>query len=305
VKVRRWSWLLVPALGLLEWGAHAYFAGRPPTAQEWDELPAQVTKWVAADTLVVVAPSWAEPHARRVLGDRVMPLSAVARPDESRYVEAVEISILGAESEVSAWTELKAERSGKFQLRLLRNPQPVPVLVDFVARVQSGAATVVSTRAKEAADCAWTTNARVENGALHGHPTFPKQRFVCPGEAWHMVGATVIEDQNYRPRQCIWAQPGEGRKTSITFDAVLLGQSITGYGALPYFLERESKGTPVELDVLVDGERLGRFRHEDGEGWKKFEFSTARYSGGTHAVEFRVSSKRSRAREFCFQAAVR
>jgi hypothetical protein len=120
-----------------------------------------------------------------------------------------------------------------------------------------------------------------------------------------MVGQTVIEDENYLPRRCIWAQPAEGQKTVIRFEAVVLGKSITGYGALPYFLERESKGTPVELEVRVDAEQVGRFKHQDGEGWKRFEFDTSAYAGQTHDVEFRVSSKKSRAREFCFQAAVR
>ena len=120
-----------------------------------------------------------------------------------------------------------------------------------------------------------------------------------------MVGSTVIEDQYYKPRRCIWAHPAEGRTTVIRFDGVTLGRSLTGYGALPYFLERESKGTPVELEVLVEGKSVGEFRHKDGEGWRGFEFDTSSFAGQSHSVEFRVSSKKARAREFCFQAAVR
>lgn len=295
----------MPALGLLEWGAHAYFAARPPTDSEWEVLPQAVAKLVDDQTLVVIAPYWAEPNARRVLGDRYMPLRDVARADESSYAQALEIRILGGESVVSEWPEISVEQLGKFELVLRKNPTPQPMLVNFVDAIAEGKATVTSARGESETPCRWNTNARVENGALHGHPTFPKARFECQGEPWHMVGQTVIEDENYLPRRCIWAQPGEGQKTVVKFEAVVLGHSITGYGALPYFLERDAKGTPVELDVRVDGDSLGRFKHEDGQGWKRFEFDTARFVGEAHDVEFRISSKRSRAREFCFQAAVR
>jgi hypothetical protein len=309
VKFRRWWWLLVPCFGLFEWAAHAYFASRPPRDAEWDELLAVVTELGREGTLVVVAPHWAEPHARRVLGDRWMPLAHVARAENSTFATALEISILGADSELEDWRVVETRQAGKFRLRVLENPAPQTVLFDFVGAIEQGRARVESVRGKgdsaESKPCSWNERARVANGALHGHPTFPKRRFECQDGNWHFVGSTVIEDQSYRGRRCIWAQPGQGKQTRIVFEGVTLGDRIVGHGALPYFLERESDGTPVELTVSVAGELLGKFRHEDGEGWKRFEFSTAQYAGQTHDVEFTTSSKRSHQREFCFQADVR
>jgi hypothetical protein len=305
VKFTRWIWVAIPVIGVFEVAAHAYFAARPPKTKDWDAVAKKVNDLVTPGMLVIVAPHWAEPEARRVLGDSVLTLEDVARPDETGYAKALEISILGQDSGVSGWHRLSETQSGKFRLRVFENPKPAPVLVDLVELVQKGQARASSVRGKDAVDCRWSVNARVENGALSGHPTFPKTRFECEGEAWHMVGATVIEDEHYLPRRCIWAQPAEGEKTIVHFEHVTLGERITGYGALPFFLEREAHGTPVDLEVLVDDDSLGRFRHSDGEGWKGFEFSTEKYRGQTHELEFRVSSKRSRQREFCFQAAVR
>jgi hypothetical protein len=238
-----------------------------------------------------------------------MPLAHVARADDSTFETALEISILGEKSELAHWRTLETREIGKFKLRVLENPAPEQVLFDFVSAVEQGKAEVAAVRGKGGAEevrpCRWNEKARVENGALHGHPTFPKRRFECQDGSWHFVGSTVIEDQRYRGRRCIWAQPGQGKRTRIVFEGVTLGNRIVGHGALPYFLERESDGTPVELTVSIGGEPLGKFRHEDGEGWKRFEFSTEKYAGQTHTVEFATSSKRSHLREFCFQADVR
>src|SRR5690606_15050123 len=114
----------------------------------------------------------------------------------------------------------------------------------------------------------------------------------------------VIEDQHYRPHRCIWAHPGEKAATVIRFPEVTLEKTLRGYGGLSWFLERETKGTDIELEVFVDGEKLGRFEHRDGDGWTGFEFDTSKYQGTLRQVEFRVASKRSQKREFCFQASV-
>lgn len=302
----RWWWLLVPILGLVEWGAHAVYAARPPLEDDWDSIVPVIRELRDRDELVVVAPYWADPHARRVLGDWAMPLRDVARPDDDRYTHAIEVNILDAPSELPDWRITGERRVGKFSIRELENPAPSPVLLDLVDRLAPDTASAASLRGKQRRECTWTTKGRVENGGLHGHPTFPKRRFQCPGAgSWHFVGETLIEDQNYRPRRCIWAHPPQGGQTSVTFHDVELGSKIIGYGGLPYFLERESEGAPVELEVLVDDRRLGDMTHEDGEGWKRFEFSTQPFAGERHDIEFRVSARKAHQREFCFQADIR
>src|SRR5690606_31423582 len=112
------------------------------------------------------------------------------------------------------------------------------------------------------------------------------------GQDWSFVGVTVIEDQGYRPRRCIWAHPASRGTLEIHFEAVTLGTTLRGYGGLPWLFEREWHGTPIELEVLVGGESVGTWEHRDGEGWKRFELSTAAFAGKQLPVDFRVRSRR-------------
>ncbi len=301
----RWWWLFVPALGLIELAAHAYFASAPPTEEQWKEVAPIIEKWRQDQELVVVAPYWAEPHARRVLGDRFMPVEQVARPDDDRFASALEISILGQESDLTGWKAVDETTVGKFRVRRLENPNAMPPKLNFVDLISPKTAQVSTLRGRKRTRCDWTSKGHVENGALHGHPTFPKRRFECGGGSWHFVGVTVIEDQHYRPRRCIWAHPATGKATVVRFEGVTLDTRLIGYGGLPWFLERESHGAPVLLEVFIDDDNVGSMEHEDGEGWKRFELSTEPYAGEAHAVEFRISAKKARQREFCFQVDVR
>jgi hypothetical protein len=178
------------------------------------------------------------------------------------------------------------------------------VLYDFLEHLAPGDVAVRVLRPTGPEACPWGTG-KVTNGDLFGHPTFPRRRFSCSGAEWSFVGVTVIEDQTYRPRRCIWAHPSNRGALEIHYEDVPIGDVIVGYGALPYFFERESHGTPIELELAVGGEALGAWTHEDGEGWKRFEFSTASLSGQRRSVDFRVRSRQLRNRQFCFQASVR
>src|SRR5689334_21143476 len=101
---KAFGWLLVPAFGLLELGAHAYFSSRPPSLAEWSRVKDAVAGMRRSGELVVVAPHWAEPNARSAFGDPLMPIRDVARADESTYARAVEVSIVGASApELGGW----------------------------------------------------------------------------------------------------------------------------------------------------------------------------------------------------------
>ena len=273
--------------------------------EQWAALQPAVASRAAPGTLIVVSPEWAEPNARAALGDTLMPLEHVARPDESGFERALEISILGqSAAALSGWGLESEEREGPFQLRRWTNPQVQPVLYDFLAHLEPPSADVRILRGGASEPCPYGP-AKVTNGDLGGHPTFPRRRFSCAGAEWSMVGLTVIEDQGYRPRRCIWAHPSSRGPLEVHFEAVPLGRLIRGYGGLPYLFEREWHGSPIELEVLVGGESIGTYRHEDGEGWKAFEFSTESSAGQTRSVDFRVRSRQVRDRQFCFQASVR
>jgi hypothetical protein len=295
----------VAAAGLLELGFHFRFARAAPSLDEWSAAKATASALAGPGALLLVSPEWAEPNARFAFGNELMPLADVARADESSYSRALEVSILGAEASALQSWKLEAEREeGGFVFRSWTNPHPVPILYDFLAHLEPSSASVGVLRDAGLEACPYGTG-KVTNGDLGGHPTFPRRRFICPGQEWQMVGLTVIEDQNYRPRRCMWAHPSSRGALQIRFDAVTMGASITGYGGLPYLFEREWHGTPIVLEAWVGGQRVGTAEHRDGEGWKRFEFSTTAFAGQTQTVDFRVRSRVARDRQYCFTASVR
>lgn len=292
---------------LLELGLHFYFAGRAPRLAEWETIrPVVAELRTTPETLIVVAPGWAEPNARNLLGDAYMPLSHLARPDESGFEHALEISILGqAAPEVRGWRLDVERRAGDFTLRRWTNPGFVPVRYDFLAHLEPSEVAVEVRRGSKTESCRHVTTAKVTNGDLQGHPTFPRRRFACPGPEHFFVGRTVIEDQNYHPRACLWAHPPNRGTLVIRFGAVPIGARIKGYGGLPYIFEREIHGSPIELSVQVGDMKIGDWQHRDGEGWKGFDFATGPLAGQVLPVEFQIRSKKAWRREFCFQADVR
>ncbi len=304
---RHWVPFLVGALGVLELLAHYRSANAAPDVEAWDAVRPIVQSAAAPSDLILVSPRWAEPQARRVLGDALMPMAHVARADETLFARALEISILGEHAaELEGWQLERKERFGAFELRTWRNPQAQTSLYDFFAHAEPQHLAVhVERGGKPPESCPFGTKHRVSNGDLGGHPTFPRQRFACAGADWSFVGRTVIEDQRYRPRQCLWAHPIARAVLTLRYEAVPIGSVIRGYGGLPFLIERERRGSPVELSAVVGGEVVGTFRHADGEGWKAFELSTERFRGQTLPVEFRIRSRREARRDFCFQADVR
>jgi hypothetical protein len=298
--------LVVPAVGLAELGGHFYFSSRAPSLEEWRAVSSSVRALQKHGELIVVAPDWAEPNARAAFGDSMMPLTDVARPDESTHPSAIEVSIIGDHApELAGWKLRSEQRQGKFRLRVLENPKPEKPLYDFVDHVAD--ATVVDVRGSSEIPCPWNPSGRKSAGGLHGDPAFPAARHDCGGEG-HFVGVTVVEDQEWRGRRCLWAEPTTGT-LSIRFSGVPVGRVIRGYATLPQWIERELHGQPVEMTVLVGGEPIGHYEHRDGDGWKRFEMAVpmpARAAGPTGVVEFRVSAARGgRERQFCFQADTR
>ncbi|HEX4335331.1 MAG TPA: hypothetical protein VH062_05420 [Polyangiaceae bacterium] len=299
------AWLLVPAVGLIELAAHAYFSSRPPSPEEWKTGRTTLADLRRHDELVVIAPYWAEPNARYAFGDELMPVRDVARADETAYARAIEVSIIGASApELAGWKVLEERNVGKLRMRVLANPAPAHVTFDFVDAVAD--ATVADVRAAGAeTPCPYTTTARRSAGGLHGDPAFPAARHACSGTEAHFVGVTVVEDEQWHGRRCIWAEPTDGAELAIRFHDVPLGKTLRGHATLPWWLERELHGAPVTLRVLVNGQELGVYEHRDGQGWRMFEMPLEKFSGTRADVEFRVSSRRSHDRQFCFEANTR
>lgn len=300
---KRLLWLAVPLAGSIELGAHFFFASRAPRVEEWARLREPVAALRQAEELVVVAPRWADPLARQALGDALMPLKDVARPDESGYARAIEVSALGERTaELRGWRTVGEQKVGRFTLRTLENPAPERVLYDFADHVKPESLSV----SEGPAPCAWNPRAPVSNGSLGGNPTFPAERFTCPGGEWFFAGVTVIDDNHeYRPRRCIWAHPPPGGPLRLRFRDVPLGQKIRGYGGMPWLVFRDSvNAPPIELEVKVGGASVGTHVHRDEQGWAPFSFETGR-AGERAEVEIEVRSASFRDRHFCFQADTR
>lgn len=304
-KLARALLLALPVAGLGELGMHFFFARRPPTFEEWGAVREPVLRFADAGAPVVVAPGWADPLARQALGDERMPLSHVARPDVDRFERAVELSILGQRApELSGWVEVAAEQHGKFLLRRLENPRYRPVVFDFVEGARPPLAEVMTTEPREA--CRWNEHAKTMSGGLGGNPTFPAQRFECPSGAFFHVGATVIADEEFRPRRCLWSHPPKSGEIVTRFGDVALGETIEGHSGMYWIIERERKGAPVTISVRVDGEEIGQVTHADGDGWARFELPLGRHARKAHAsVEFGVSTPSYLHRHFCFEATSR
>lgn len=307
-RARRWGLLALvglPALGLGELAAHVYFGKRAPDFDAYRALAAPLAAMKQPGDLVVVAPAWADPVARRALGDALLPLRDAARPDETRYAAAIEISALGQRAEeLAGFREEARQEHGPFVLRRLVNPRPARVVYDFVEHVAPPWADVRVT--DPPAVCRWNPRARVAAGGLGGHPTFPAARFECSGGLFFNVGVTVIADEEFRPRRCIWSHPPRVGEVVTRFRGVPLGAVIRGHAGMYWIIERERKGAPVTLAVRVNGETVGEATHVDGDGWAPFEFPLGAHAGAVGAeVEFAVRTSDYTHRHYCFEADTR
>jgi hypothetical protein len=304
VRASRWRFwpLAIPALGLLELALHVYFARRAPRAEEWADVRPAVAAWYAPEKVVVVAPQWAEPIARWKLGDALMPMRDVARPDVTRYPQVLEVSALGQRSpELIGWSVRRETKHGRFVIRELQNPSPVRLTYDFTDHVLAGQAEVRVEQPSVTA-CAFTNAATVESGGLGAAPTYPASRFACPGQPAHVfVGLTVIEDGAFRPRRCIWSHPPNGGALVTRFKGVPLGEVIHGHAGMGYLYERDKANPPFVIRVVIDGAEVGRMVHVDGDFWKSFEVPLGAHAHGTRDVEFHVTALPS-ATHVCFEA---
>jgi hypothetical protein len=301
VRGLRYFWLLLPGLGVAELAAHVWFASRAPRAEEWRDLARAVNAVKRSGEPVVVAPEWAEPFAREAFGDRAFPLDELARSDDAAVRRVFEVSALGARyTATQSWRTVSETRSGRFTLRVLENPAPLRVRYRFSEHVNPRELAVALVAGARVVPCEYSQHALVFAGGLHGEVAFPRERFVCPGMASAFVGVTIIDDQGYRPRRCIWAAPPPGVTLRLTFSGVPFGPALRGFGGLSYFLFRDSDAPPITLDLATEGAALGSYVHEDAWGWHSFRIGTEALAGRTGTLELSVHAGPASQRDFCF-----
>jgi hypothetical protein len=299
----RYLWLGVPALAVVELVLHFGFSRRAPRVEEWRELSEPVRRLKRPTDLLVVAPEWAEPIARHAFGDGAFPLDQIARADASGFARALEVSALGSRAdETLPWRVVSEEKRGRFTLRVLENPAPVRPKFRFIEHVALSALSVSIIAGDRETPCPFTDRAPVTAGGLHGHVTFPRERFRCPGGEASFVGVTVIDDQKYLPRRCIWAHPPARGSLRLRFAGVPLGTKIRGWAGLSYFLFRDGTGQPVTISFQAGAQKLGEHQHRDEWGFRAFTLATPGSGDRTVDVDVIVSAESAPNRDFCFVA---
>jgi hypothetical protein len=298
--------LAIPAVGLAELAAHFYFSHRAPTKAQWDDVRSLVASWYKPGQVIVVAPQWAEPMARWSFGDTLMPTRDVARPDTTRYREALEVATLGSRSpELSGWKTLREQRRGSFTVREMSNPAPPTVTYDFANHIDPQSADVRVVQGAKETDCPFTTTATVESGGLGGPPAFPASRFSCPGQPTQVfIGLTIVEDDQFRPRRCIWSQPPATGEIVTRFKNVPLGSRLVGHTGMRMIIVRAGV-SPDVIRVTVGGEEVGRIVHELEGYWKPFDFPLGSWEGRSADVEFCASADSGGGSPVCFEADAR
>jgi hypothetical protein len=303
---RAWAFALVPLVGLGELGAHLVQTHSVVSAEEWQAARAAVESERKPGDLVVFAPYWADPLGREYFGKELAPLADEARPDESRYTRALEVSMRGEHAaELEGWGEQERKKVGPFTISVLANPSPAHVLDDLVTHATPERTHVFRVDRGTTSECGWVRGPATAGGLGSG-PAVPGNRFACPGG--HFVGESIIFERSYHPRRCLFTPPGgHGVVTRIVFQDVEFGTALHGHAGLQY--ESESGGgadialTWRVLDPSRE-ETLGRVVHRDGEGWKSFELQTPDMQGKRGDLVAEVSTPGA-GRQYCFEADTR
>ena len=233
----------MPVIGLWELGAHLVQTHSIVSTADWESARAAVESERKSGDLVVFAPEWADPLGREFFGSTLAPLRDEARPDESRYARAIEVSIRGKHAdELAGWAPQERKSVGPFTLTVLENPSPAHVLDDLVDHATPDRAHVFRVDRGTTSECGWVHGPSTAGGLGSG-PAVPGNRFSCPGGSF--VGESVIFDRSYHPRRCLFALPGgRGVVTRVVFQDVAFGAALHGHAGLQYESETAAARTP-------------------------------------------------------------
>lgn len=266
--LRRWAFLAIPGVGVVELAAHVVQTTSVAPDADWASARAYVAAQAAPDDLIAFAPPWADPLARHHLGADLATVAREARPDESRFARAFEVSIRGAHlPELANWNRKDVRRFGAVTVTSWQNPTAARVIDDLVTMVAPAWMQVSRLDGARALDCPFVQGATQSGGLGYG-PAIQGNHFVCPGGG--LVTESVVADLEYRPRRCIYAPLSAG-VLRVRFLGVRFGRFLHGHHGLYVEAERGKTGAPVTMAFKVGDSILGSVVHNDGEGWKPFE----------------------------------
>lgn len=301
--LKKYAFAVVPAIGLFELLAHVKQTSSVPTDGEWRAARAAVERAVGPSDLVIFAPEWTEPLGREHFGAELASVERIARPDETRFPRAIEVSIRGAHRpELAGWKTLQRETVGPFEVVTQSNPDPARVVDDLVEHVHPDALSVSLVDGDRETPCPWTRGAVLTGGLGYG-PSVPAERFNCPGGA--VVAVTVISDPTYRPRRCIYSPPPGGNTVlRLRFKSVIFGRALHGHHAIAAEADH-TNGAPVTVTFRTGTSTIGGFTRRDGTGWTPYETATEDLAGKAMELVADISAQHGDRRQYCFEADTR
>ncbi len=281
----------LPVVGLVELALAEVQKRKVPTDADWVATANAAKAAKKPGDWVIVAPAWAGPLGRMAIGKvdpSMIDLATVARSDLDTAPRVLELSIRGKDDPQTKGFRLVDEKTfGHVKLRVLENPKADKVVRDLVSEIasaQSVARVNMQSGASEA--CRWETGgSRIPN--LFTGPATPYERWLCPpfDPVWTFVGITTITDLDYNPRRCLLMHPTDNTYTTINYPPGKVGTKVVAYLGIHVYHERELLRPPVHTKISVGGKEIAHAHHKDGDGWLRFEGSTAEFAGQTQPVK--------------------
>jgi hypothetical protein len=301
---KRYGFAIVPAVAVLEIGAHIAQATSKIPEKDWVAAREAVRAIALPEDLVAFAPRWVDPIGRSVFKDEIATVEREARPDDTRFPRAIEVGIRGAHlREFDSWRVTDRKRVGTITLTTYENPAPAKVIDDLVSLVTPDRATVARVDGGRETGCPFV-HGRSQSGNIGFGPGVPADRFAC--QQGGFVGVSVMQALDYLPHRCIYAPPLERATVlRIRFSSVRFGKALHGHHAISWDTERKMEGAPVTIAFKVGDQTLGKFVHSEGDSWKPFEVDTSELEGQTAELVADITTPNAAARQYCFEADTR
>lgn len=300
---RRYVFLAIPAIGLLELAAHIVQVTTRIPAEDWAAARDGVKAGVRPNDLVVFSPAWLDPLGREYFRDNLATIGREARPDDTRFARAFEVSIRGEHlAEFEGWKVEATQHFGAITVNILDNPSPATVIDDLVDHAAPDKAQVALVEGGNETGCPWTRGSP-QTGQIGFGPGIPADRFVCPRSSF--VATSVVPANDFRPHRCLYAPPVGGSSVlRIRFVDVEFGRTLHGHQAISWAAARYNS-PPVTLVWKAQGRTLARLTEQDADGWKPFEIDTGDLAGQKGELVAEVSAPSGSNRQYCFEADTR
>lgn len=258
-----------------------------PAPEDYARAAALVRAGWQQHDAVAVRPWWAA-RIREHLGDLAfIQVRDLASEDLSHFARLWVVLLPGARDRLAGRYRLEEEHdAGRLTVRRYRLGEPVEVRYDFRAGLHEAQVRMQ------------------QQGGMHPCSRWVDDRWVCSRRDWNYVGRMIVELGD-DPREVIWAHPSDTGPIEIAYREVPGGRTLLVHTGFTPPAARTPGGVPVTLEVLVDGNPLGRVVQDNRTGYFPHAFDLDEHGPGPHAVTFRVSAPQVGMRHFCFDAEVR